>query len=250
MYFDRHRVSDIKALIAQYPSGEFESPFRSTVPLLSLIRDGQTILLEVLAECGFPKASQLHFEFTVSPPLGRGKASHTDLMVCADPFCMAIEAKWTEPPYESVRDWLGPDPTDNRQNVISGWLSIIQRFTTRRLFPDDVASVTYQTVHRAASACASAERPQLSYLQFVSGGYGDAYMREKRIADLDRLRDVLGRPDGFPFRLIEIEIESTPAFNQLAALPKGDIQTSTAVQHALSSSALFVFKKVQLHQVP
>lgn len=249
LYFDRHPACDLDTLIAQYPSGEFESPYRSTVPLLSMIRDGQTGLREILASCGFQTAVQLHFEFTVSPPIGQGKASHTDLMVCTNDSCIAVEAKWTEPPYETVSDWLGLKPTANRLNVIAGWLSLIQRFTTKRLCPEDVASVTYQMIHRAASACATAVRPQLSYLQFVSGDYGGAPIREKRTADLDRLRVALGRPDGFPFFLIEMEIEPTSAFNQLAMLPKSNPQTSVAVRRALSSSALFAFPQVRLHRL-
>ena len=97
IYFDRDLVPDLVALIARYPAGEFESPYRSTIPLLSLMRDGQAVVQDVLVACGFAPNPDLHFEFTVPPKKGKGKPSHTDLMVCAGPVCMAVEAKWTEP---------------------------------------------------------------------------------------------------------------------------------------------------------
>jgi hypothetical protein len=105
-FFGKEAVRDLGALIESYPRKEFESPFRSTIPLLSLIRDGRPILQKMLVDCGLPADSSLHFEFKVAPPRGRGKASHTDLMVSAGSDCMAVEAKWTEPLYPAVSKWM------------------------------------------------------------------------------------------------------------------------------------------------
>jgi hypothetical protein len=242
-------MNDLKTLIAHYPRGEFESPFRSTVPLLSLLRDGQTILQEVLAGCGFPQNPDLHFEFKVPPPLGEGKASHTDLMAIGGSLSMAVEAKWTEPLSQSVKDWLGPQPTKNRQDVLAGWLSLLKPHAARPVAEADVSLVSYQVLHRAASACATAEQPQLSYLQFVSRQYGNATVCQERINDLNRLRSALGASDRFPFRLIEIGIEPTPTFEHLATLPKGSAETALAVQGALDSNALFTFKAKRTHML-
>jgi hypothetical protein len=246
-YFDRQPMLDLKSLIARYPKGEFESPFRSTVPLLSLLRDGHTVLQDVLTGCGFPQTPDLHFEFTVPPPLGDGTPSHTDLMAIGGSLCMAIEAKWTEPLSESVKDWLGPQPTKNRQEVLAGWLSLIKRYATQPVTAADVMLVSYQILHRAASACATAEQPQLSYLQFVSRQHGNAAICQDRVDDLNRLRSVLGASDRFPFRLVEIGIEPTSAFELLAPLPKGSTQTALAVQKALDSKVLFAFQIKQIH---
>lgn len=252
LHIDRQQFDDWASLVAQYPSGEFESPYRSTIPLLSLIRDGQAVLQEVLVACGFAPGPDLHFEYTVHPPIGEGKPSHTDLMVCEGSSCMAVEAKWTEPPYPTVGNWLGPKDgrTTNRKNVLAGWLSLIQPFASTELTEESVEPITYQTIHRAASACATSERPQLAYLQFVSERHGDAVTREKRLADLNRLRSALGRHDGFQIRLIEIDIEPTLAFEQLARLPKGSKQTGEAVRLALNSSSLFAFKPPRLCLLP
>ena len=75
-------------------------------------------------------------------------------------------------------------------------------------------------------------------------------MRDKRIADLDRLRSALGRPEEFPFRLIEIDIEPTREFGRLAPLQKGAAQTATVVKQALISSTLFSFKSMRTHMLP
>jgi hypothetical protein len=61
------------------------------------------------ARCNGPQrltVGLLHFEFTVEPLRGRGTPSYTDLMVQSESLCLAIEAKWTEPIYNSVSSWL------------------------------------------------------------------------------------------------------------------------------------------------
>jgi hypothetical protein len=62
----------------------------------------------------------MSFEYQVPPNRGRGKASHSDLMIGWDRAAAAIEAKWTEPEYELVSEWLGAKPTRNRKEVLSG----------------------------------------------------------------------------------------------------------------------------------
>lgn len=111
IYFNRTPVVGVPALLASYPSDEFASRFRSTVPLLGLASAGSRPLHEVLTRCGFSEQANLHFEYQVRPAAGKGKASHTDLMVIEGPSAMAVEAKWTEPPSQSVRDWLAMNPS-------------------------------------------------------------------------------------------------------------------------------------------
>lgn len=238
-------MSDMGSLIARYPAKEFSSPFRSTIPLLSLVKDGQPCLEEILSDLGLSGDADLHFEFKVSAGEGRGKPSHTDLMVQAPGQCLAIEAKWTEPPYPTVKKWLGRVPTDNRSQVMSGWLSLIKRFgapsTEFNLFHD----IVYQTIHRAASACATADRPQLTYLQFSSARRAAA--AEKHREDLNCLYAALGPASGLKMGLVEVVVEPTDAFAPLAKLPKNLPQTSAAVRAALTSATpLFRFaaKKV------
>src|SRR5215813_12583934 len=79
--FKRTAMPSFERLILSYNAAEFDSPFRSTVPLLSFVRDGKAMLQEIFAQCGISPPLDLHFEFTIKAPKGRGKASYTDLLV-------------------------------------------------------------------------------------------------------------------------------------------------------------------------
>ena len=68
----------------------------------------------------------MHFEHEVPVQRGRRKSSFTDLMIFGDDVAVAIEAKFTEPRYESVGTWLGGAPTANRVDVVEGWLCAIE----------------------------------------------------------------------------------------------------------------------------
>jgi len=243
-YFDRKSVGDFETLVAQYRKSEFEPPFRSTIPLLCLIRD-KPILNDLMTRCGFSSDCEFRFEFQVSPPLGDGKPSRIDLMLIDDGQCVAIDAKWTEPLSELVKDWLGPQPTTNRRDVLSGWLSLVNRQATIPVTAEAVGEVSYQLLHCAASACNTSNRPQVCTLQFRSKQDDDAAMSQVRRDDLARLRDALGRPDRFAFRYIEIDIEPTPAFHKLAKLPKRSKKSAIAVQQALVSETLFAFNALR-----
>jgi hypothetical protein len=115
LHFNKRFLTDLDALIKKYPEREFESPYRSTVPLLSLMKHGGDTWAAILGELGMSGQADLHVEFTVSSPKGRGKASHTDLMLRDADRVQAVEAKWGEPQYETVAKsafrWSpGPQP--------------------------------------------------------------------------------------------------------------------------------------------
>lgn len=114
LYFDRTPVKDFEGLLSGYGAKEFKSPMRSTVPLLSLVRDDWPVLQDILRACNMPAESTLHFEFKVDSPLGVGLPSHTDMMVRSGGHQLAVEAKWTEPRYETVKKWIlkPPDPDE------------------------------------------------------------------------------------------------------------------------------------------
>jgi hypothetical protein len=243
-YCDRDPARDVDDLIRRCcrPSG-LASPTRSTVPLLSLLKHNLDVADAACARLGLNEAIGLHFEFTVRPPKGIGKASHTDLMVMTAERCIAVEAKWTEPRYKSVRAWLqegGP----NRIEVIDGWRSLLNACAERPVDLDDVMEVRYQLIHRAASACAcNRRRPALSYLQFFPQPDGRQSANDHVRKDLYTLRAALGEPDGFPFYVLEVELEPTVGFEAIANLPKGSADTGFAVIDALLAEPLFEFLK-------
>jgi hypothetical protein len=250
LHFDLELVSDLSTLLSKYGAKEFASPCRSTVPLLSLIKDGWSVFQEVLAACHLPADSNVHFEFRVNPPRGRGKASHTDVMVCSGDNALALEVKWSEPRYETVRDWIrqGRSP-ENRRKVMTGWLELLQPQAVRLLRVEDFYDAVYQMVHRAASACAQGKRSQLAYLQFTPLPDGQEADSEQHYGDLTDLHRLLGHPAGFPFHLIEVQVMPAAAFRSIERLAKGSSKTAEAVTAALLGASLFKFEGWRLQTI-
>ena len=191
-----------------------------------------------------------HLEYQVRPPKGNGIASHTDLMIISDDFSLAIEAKWTEPRYKIVSEWIkeGSNPP-NRCDVLTGWLGLLQRHAQRTLQVTDFSDAVYQMVHRAASACAVGGHPRMAYLVFEPSPDPKTADIPSLLDDLAHLSSLLDRPDGFPLFLIEMHLSPTPAFDVIAKLPKGNEATGKAVQDALCNERLFNFSEYVLRTV-
>lgn len=196
------------AVIGSYPDKEFDSPTRSTIPLLEYLRSPEQCMRELHTALGLPVPRRVHlnFEHTVSPPRGSGKASQTDLMAISLPECaIAIEAKWKEPRYEIVENWLRDSA--NRRDVLRGWCKLLEQ---RGANPDpegELRGLPYQMVHRAASAChvKDASSCWIVYLVFEP----TASKRSEYLADLTCLRDVLGSRSSLGIALAECSIEQS-----------------------------------------
>lgn len=238
LYFDKVPVEDFESLLGYYGQGQFSSPFRSTVPLLSLVKDGWSVFGDVLLLCDIPENSNLQFEYTQAAGCGRGKASHTDLMLCSGERSVAIEAKWTEPRYETVAEWLtsgrakqpseeerDPEEKTNCEEVMAGWHKLLQSRTPGLAPVEEFSNAIYQ-------------QPQLAYLLFKSPSESrsDTYW-----ADLCQLHELLGNPRDFRFHSIEIEVCPSSAFDAIKNLEKGSPETEAAVRSALLQSTLFEF---------
>jgi len=250
LHYDKGVVDDLSAALLQYSETEFMSPTRSTVPLLSLIKDGNKLLSEILSDIGLNSMGDLHLEYTVSPPIGRGKASNTDLMVRQQGEALAIEAKWTEPRYETVFQWRrkGKSPK-NRERVLKGWLDLIQPHAQRNLDLNDFSDAVYQTVHRAASACFNSLRPLLAYMHFIPDPSGKGATSKQYQSDLEHLRNLMGNPKRFSFYLIDVEIKPTSTFEQIKNLPKTSLETAQLVRTALTDTTLFEFTDFHLQVI-
>jgi hypothetical protein len=259
LFFDKQPLKLVHEAVVLYRPEEFASPTRSTVPLLSLLKHGDPIWRSVLEHFGLSDCSvEVHLEFTVNPPQGSGKASHTDVMLIAADQAVAIEAKWTEPRYDEVGVWLDKsepaensgralktDPSKNRGDVLNGWLSLLQGRVAKKLNRDDFSSAIYQMVHRAASACSAGRLPSLVYLQFCPLPDGRP-VESGLMADLRRVHSLLGSPPDFLFWLAKVEAKPNPAFEQIRRLPKGNQQTAEAVRAALRGEPLFTFTGVSI----
>lgn len=256
LYFDRKSIKSIDCSIEEYDKtcnngikkrSEFASPYRSTVPLLTFLKHEQIMLEEILETLGMPNNSGLYIEYKVNPKKGKGNASHTDLMVISDDSTLAIEAKWTEPRYDIVSEWLKEGMNiQNRLNVLSGWIDLINKHFPTPFKYEQFNTVVYQMLHRAASACETEKSPKLAYLLFEPSP--DPKTVEPTIIekDLRTFYSMLGNPLSFPFYLIKIELSCTAAFQKIEKLEKGTSDTAIKVKNALRNDRLFDFSDVRI----
>jgi hypothetical protein len=243
IYFGRPEVvRNVSDAILRYGDKEFESPTRSTVPLLSLLIHAPSVFNDIVTALRMPEKHDLFLEYTVSPRGGRGKASHTDVMIKSGSAALAIEAKWTEPMYDTVRKWLGGETDSNRNRALNGWLEMLADRVGENLSAAQFSDSIYQMVHRAASAADSGEQPRLAYFLFKCSGVNNAATTDQIVAQLRSLWFKLGKPANFPFSVVELDIVPTQAFDEIMGLPKNLSSTAEAVVAALlGETPLFQF---------
>lgn len=250
LFFDKVSIQSIDDAIGKYRSSEFASPTRSTVPLFSWLKHERAMFDKMLEHFGMPPDSALHLEYTVAPPKGNGKPSHTDLMIKSGDSALAIEAKWTEPRYETVGDWLKKGTNrQNRDNVLSAWLGLLQKHVKPTLNVEVFSDIVYQMLHRAASACSAGRNPKLTYLLFKpSPDPKTADIRTIR-DDLTNLWKILGNPSTFPFYMVVVQLSPMDAFHSISSLPKGNEATHEAVRDALYNERLFDFSENEIYTI-
>jgi hypothetical protein len=148
-------VADFHDLVQNVPIEVLHSPRRSVVPLLEFCRDPATMLAELQRVTGVTLSGETDFMFEHAVPVqkGQGKPSFTDLLILTSGAAIGIEAKYTEPEYESVRTWLRDPVEHNRSLVLDGWLGLLSSAASRPIRVEDVAQVPYQLIHRVSSVC-------------------------------------------------------------------------------------------------
>lgn len=259
LYYDKGLIAPLGSAInpidqtrTRYKSTEFASPLRSTIPLLSLLKHQPAVLQAALGEIDISGSCNLHLEYTVAPPQGKGIPSHTDLFITSGDTSLSIEVKWTEPRYETIGKWLsqGTNP-ENRIDVANGWLGLLERYATHMpLKLDDFSDAIYQMVHRAASACSTGSKPRLAYMVFEAPANAQTASVTTIKTDLAHLRNLLGNPCDFPFYLIEVPLDFTATFNKVINLPKGSSSTAYQICADLFSPVqLFNFGKPRLTKI-
>lgn len=203
------------ALVAKYPSDEFNSPERSTVPSLAFWRDSERRVAELGSGLGLavPAECSIEFEYKVRPPAGRGKESHTDVMLWWGTTCIAIEAKYTEPRYQVVADWLceGSHP-ENRKQVLVGWCGLIADVTGRKCDQESLSEVTYQMIHRVASVCSRPEKQRhVVYQVFDPTPEKVAYHRQ----ELVKLKSLLAIGSAIGLHVGAVDIAPSSLYSAL-----------------------------------
>jgi hypothetical protein len=243
-YNNRSPLFPTREALACYGQGEFDSPYRSTVPLLSWLRHDQRMVRSLFRALGVVGDCGVHLEYQVPPPLGQGNASHTDLMVVAGDVALAVEAKWTETPYPTVGAWLQGVHPENGPLVLRGWLDLLEKHSARRLNQAEFHPATYQMVHRAASACAAGKTPVLAYLLFTQSPKPNTATPQEIAGQLTLLRALLGHPSGYPFFLVEIDLAPTARFEGLE--DQGAAEVKAAIE---GGDPLFTFKNYSVQAI-
>lgn len=251
LHYDREPVA-LADLLDRYDANEFDSPHRSTVPLVALLKDQGEAFDSLLLDLGMETGCALHCEFKVKPARGKPKASQTDLMLLSDDRAVAIEAKWNEPPYETVARWLARQGKDStKSEVLEGWIDMLRGRASGCAAAADFASATYQMVHRAASACHDATfSSAVVYLTFKPSADRRAATADHLRSRLRHLHGLLGNPGDFPFYLAEVDLEPTDTYLKLAPLRKGDRNTGVLVREALlRKEPLFRFGSFRVEEI-
>jgi len=250
--FDTDPIADFGKLCERMSGKPLQSPYRSTVPLLSLVEHSQRDWRALLTRLGAPPDGMIHFEYRVPSPKANGNPSQTDALILSESKVWGIEAKWTEPRYETVARRIRKPEADGAdpRKTVEGWLRYLQPYASRALHVDDCANAVYQTVHRAASACAVATgkklQPELVYLHFHPSPLRSTATTERYVADLRYLRSLLGPTSGLGFTVVEMTLEPTAAFREIQGLDKRLRSSADKVSAALCRGPLFEFQAPSL----
>ncbi|MEQ8678802.1 MAG: hypothetical protein RLO17_23035 [Cyclobacteriaceae bacterium] len=139
----------------------------STVPLVQFWKKGARRVKKIESKLNLDlEKAKYCFEYPTSPK-GKGKSSMTDLMILAGDAKLAIEAKFTE--YHkgkdlSLKEWKTKGNKENRDTVTKGWFEMISKFSAVKF--SDLDDISYQFLHRTASACYNSNSAYVIYLIF------------------------------------------------------------------------------------
>lgn len=240
LFYKSKKFDSIDTIIEKYSLREFKSPYRSTIPLLILYRESLDNLFGLI-DFEFEENLKYDFEFETKVLNGRGRSSCTDLMITSSDSCIAVEAKWTEPPYKSVRNWL--EDSINKTLVLNGWIKLISNYTGISFEIEDINDLPYQLIHRIASACSkNRERTHVVYLVFDLNSRYDTYYSTK-FDSLSKLLD-----DKVKLYLANYKIEKLPEQKRLENLwnVNKERNLSTNVVDGILSKSLMNISKVKV----
>jgi hypothetical protein len=214
--YGNERVGGFNELLDHYPVNQFNAPRRATVPLLAYWKDRERCLdflfhLDIQA----PESLALAFEYEVPVQAGKGPPSCTDLMILGERLVVAVEAKYTESEYETVRQWLRKPNGENRRTVLQGWLALINATAGSQLTYSDVLDIAYQAIQRTASACFP-HQGEAGISRFVAYQmFEDADKKVKKVVnDLAFLGKAIP-PEKLQFACLVIEVAKRDVFTAL-----------------------------------
>jgi hypothetical protein len=158
-------------------------------------------------------------------------------MMVGDDAAVAIEAKFTEPRYESVATWLGAAPSTNRVDVLDGWLGAIEAVVQASIPRGAVIDLPYQLIHRTASVCCVERPKRLVVYQVFGDSPADYYGK-----DLEWLATTIAATEQLEFVVLGCAYRPTDAFTQLVKRwDNGERTLGDAVRDGLLGGPLLDF---------
>jgi len=154
---------------------------------------------------------------------------------------LAIEAKYLEPPYGTVDAWLGPNPTENRRQVLQGWFDVLERSIGCALDARSAAEIPYQLIHRMASVC-SVSRPR----RFVIYQVFDRSKRAYYETELRRCREALGSSGIVLALALTSATPMSPYSPLLQRWDAGERDLSAEVKALLVAGSTFSFDPLEM----
>ena len=220
--------------------------------------------------------AQLCFEYAVPVHCksGRGKASMTDLMILTKTHTIAVEAKWTEchEPYQTITDWFkdrlrNGATQENLVDVLNGWIKYINEYVGEEklseiavggrdnIIPDHYQTFPYQLLHRIASACAVARKPNKAKAVVIYQLFYNADTEEAMRNFATQLADAYGKLfDGLlediPFFIVKVktEVENTNYLEKIKEKCNGNQEQYdwNALFLAMQKSPIYKFSDITL----
>lgn len=202
MFYQNKQIKSKQELINCYSKNEFSSPFRSTIPLIELFFENTDVLQQVIHNVN---DYELIFEKKTKIKESR-RASFSDLCFQNNTSFFCIEAKRTEPKYETVRKFIEKD--NRHEAVVNGWLRIINKKCKTNIILNDVYDKTYQMIHRFASACDVEDNIKTEMLYFCF----DINEKKKTYYFSELMKIWHISKERVPIKLVIFKIKSTKSF--------------------------------------
>ena len=248
-------VASIRDLPGFYSDHDLATPTRSTVPLLCYcmpdLRRIGGLVDQLRGRCN---DFHLFFEFPTPSINTRAKSSFTDLGIVLVPRGgIAIEAKWTEPAYETIQKWIkaGKYP-DSRKRVVDHWLGRMRDYIKRPLTVDDLPldTITYQMLHRTASACnlANGGGPaRVVYQVFETEGTEHPDYE----AAIRTFMDAVAPGPSLWFFVHKVVMKPTPQFTKLQkrCAAMSEASSAASIRKAIVEENLFTFVSESLVEI-
>ena len=233
-------LKQIDSVLVRLSDNEFKNLTRSTIPLVCYWKDdSQNKAAALLQSIGMEQFDKPTFEFAPEvAAIPNARPSETDLMITQSGMAVAIEAKWSEPRYETVNIWKRK--TARWSESLNHWFQIIQPFSDAPS-PPDSDTLVYQMIHRCASACHRAGPNGIAamvYQVFVDG----SHKRDFYAGDLQEFCRLIKPKSNLRIALQAVPLSANSEYRLLSdSLPDNPECRPTIIRRAIKDRVLFDF---------